>query len=260
MRATALLFTLAAVGLPAASAEAVDLTKIERSIRKEPVYQSENPQYCLLAFGPEAKVRVWLVVDGDVLYVDRNGNGDLTEPGERIRPHSALHNSPERPDMKLMCNFFLRRPFKDGRFEGESILSCVPDATCLIVEHFIPADDREDALAELFRKHPFRVVVGTMRCGQDSSLAFASRPGDAPILHFDGPRHLALVAHFSDPLRRGETSQLSVQMLTPGLGAALRMEPAEGMENIHPVAEIECPPRRPGADPVRFRIELPGRG
>jgi hypothetical protein len=28
-------------------------------------------------------MRVWLVLDGDVLYVDRNGNGDLTEKGER---------------------------------------------------------------------------------------------------------------------------------------------------------------------------------
>jgi hypothetical protein len=32
------------------------------------------------------------------------------------------------------------------------------------------------------------------------------------------------------------------------------------MENIHPVADIECPPRWPGAEPIRFRIELPGRG
>jgi hypothetical protein len=259
MHAASFLLTLAAIGFMTSSAEAVDLTKIERSIRKEPVYQSKNPQYCLLAFGTEANVRVWLVMDGDVLYLDRNGNGDLTEPGERISPHSALHNSPERPDMKLMCNFFLFRPRKDGQPTGEPILSCVPDVTSLIVEHFIPSDDREDALAEKFRKHPFRVVVGTMRCGQDSSLAFAARPSDAPILHFDGPRHLALHP-YSGRLHRGETCSLAVQLLTPGLGASLRMEPVEGMENIHPVAEIECPPRWPGAKPICFRIELPGRG
>ncbi len=35
-------------------------------------------------FGPEAKFRAWLVQDGDFLYVDRNGNGDLTEEGERV--------------------------------------------------------------------------------------------------------------------------------------------------------------------------------
>jgi len=36
-----------------------DLTKIDRSIKKEPAYQGE-PKYCLLVFGPEAKTRIWL--------------------------------------------------------------------------------------------------------------------------------------------------------------------------------------------------------
>jgi hypothetical protein len=56
----------------------------ERKVAKEPVYKS-NPKYCLLVFGPEAKTRVWLVQDGDTLYVDRNGNGDLTEAGEKVQ-------------------------------------------------------------------------------------------------------------------------------------------------------------------------------
>jgi hypothetical protein len=259
MRAVALFSTLAVLGLLAAPVGAVDLTKIDRSIRKEPVYQSKDPQYCLLVFGPEANTRVWLVMDGDVLYLDRNGDGDLTEPGNRIEPNDALHNSPERPDMKVMCRFILRRPIKDGRPEGEPILSCVPDLHWFDIEHFVPADGLEDSLAKPYRKAPFRVTVGTMRYGEDSSLAFSSRPGDAPILHFDGPRQLALHP-YSQPLRRGETSWLEVQLLTPGLGASTRTHSAEGMKDVHPIAEIECPPRRPGAEPVRFQLELPGRG
>jgi hypothetical protein len=31
-------------------AAAVDLTRIDRSLRKEPAYQSKAPQYCLLVF------------------------------------------------------------------------------------------------------------------------------------------------------------------------------------------------------------------
>lgn len=69
---------------------AADLTKIERTIRKEPTYQSKQPRYCLLVFGPEAKFRVWLVLDGKTLYVDRNGNGDLTEDGEKIAAKKGL--------------------------------------------------------------------------------------------------------------------------------------------------------------------------
>src|SRR5262245_35501430 len=65
------------------SAYAADLAAIERTISKEPAYKSK-PRYCLTVFGPDAKTRVWLVLDGDVLYADRNGDGDLTEPDKKI--------------------------------------------------------------------------------------------------------------------------------------------------------------------------------
>src|SRR5437667_8390513 len=58
--------------------------RMDRAIKKEPVYQTRTPKYGLLVFGPEGKDRVWLVRDGDTLYVDRNGNGDLTESGEKV--------------------------------------------------------------------------------------------------------------------------------------------------------------------------------
>jgi hypothetical protein len=70
-------------------APAADLTNIDRSISKEPTYQTKAPKYCLLVFGLDAKYRVWLVLDGGTLYVDRNGNGDLTEPGKSTKVESA---------------------------------------------------------------------------------------------------------------------------------------------------------------------------
>src|SRR6516165_9403209 len=83
MRNLALL--AAALLLPAPLAQAADLAKIERKIAKEPAYQTKTPKYCLLVFGLEAKTRVWLVQDGDTLYVDRNGNGDLTAADNRVK-------------------------------------------------------------------------------------------------------------------------------------------------------------------------------
>ena len=68
----------------ASSVFGADLSEINRGIAKEPAYHSK-PRYCLLVFGPEAKTRVWLVQDGDTLYVDRNGDGDLTEPRKNIQ-------------------------------------------------------------------------------------------------------------------------------------------------------------------------------
>src|SRR5229473_231210 len=69
--------------------------KIDRSIAKEPVYKSKAPKYGLLVFGPEAKDRVWLVLDGDTLYVDRNGNGDLTEPRDKVVADNKPGRDPE---------------------------------------------------------------------------------------------------------------------------------------------------------------------
>src|SRR6516225_6430934 len=71
-----------------------DLAKINRTITKEPLYKG-TPKYCLLVFGPVAKFRAWLVTDDEALYVDRNGNGDLTENGKRV-PRTRNLNSPVR--------------------------------------------------------------------------------------------------------------------------------------------------------------------
>src|SRR5882762_11316605 len=79
------LLVVAAALLLAPLAQAGGLAKIERKIAKEPTYQTKTPKYCLLVFGLDAKTHAWLVQDGDTLYVDRNGSGDLTEDGKRVK-------------------------------------------------------------------------------------------------------------------------------------------------------------------------------
>jgi len=74
---------LLAAFLVSPAALAADLEKIDRTVGKEPKYAG-TPTYCLLAFGADAKSRVWLVRDGGTLYVERNGNGDLTEANEAV--------------------------------------------------------------------------------------------------------------------------------------------------------------------------------
>jgi hypothetical protein len=69
----------------------VDPAKVERRIEKEPAWVG-RPRYALFVFDRAAHFRVWAALDRtkaglayeDVLYFDRNGNGDLTEDGERI--------------------------------------------------------------------------------------------------------------------------------------------------------------------------------
>jgi hypothetical protein len=87
-----LVFTLCGLWQVAAAGEAPDLSKIDRRLKKEPHYTSKKPLYGVYVFGPEAKTHVWAVLDMsaddadqyDVLYFDRDADGDLTEPGERI--------------------------------------------------------------------------------------------------------------------------------------------------------------------------------
>src|SRR5712691_4125047 len=94
--ATVAAVVLWSVGVTVAG-DAPDLTQIDRRIAKEPKYVSKQPLYGLYVFGPERKTRVWAVLDKsteeqeeyDVLYFDRNSNGDLTEPNERITAEAA---------------------------------------------------------------------------------------------------------------------------------------------------------------------------
>ena len=91
---------MALAGVPAA-----DLAVVERSLKREPVFESGRPRYCLLVFGPEATQRVWLVVDGKYLYADycngdvlglvRNGNGaSVRSLGAKVSNLSSFGQGP----------------------------------------------------------------------------------------------------------------------------------------------------------------------
>src|SRR5262245_45184715 len=67
-----------------AYSRAADPPKIGRPTLKEPAYQTQ-PKYFVLLFGPRGDTQIWCVHDGDALYVDKNGSGDLTEAGKRIQ-------------------------------------------------------------------------------------------------------------------------------------------------------------------------------
>jgi hypothetical protein len=81
-----------------AAPSAIDFSKIDRTIAKEPKYLAK-PQYGLMLLDAEGKSRVWIILDKssadaphhDILYLDRNGNGDLTEEGERFSGAKDSH-------------------------------------------------------------------------------------------------------------------------------------------------------------------------
>lgn len=170
----------------AAPAWAADLSKIDRTIAKEPAYQGQ-PKYCLLVFGPEARTPMWLVLDDKTLYLDRAGNGDLTD---------AVKSG------------------GSGRWERVA-LGAVPDADGTLRQGNLTAE-RSSNNVEL------EVTVGNKvlyYVGWDSEdlLRFADRPGDAPIVHIGGP---VTVCWYGKPpaLVAGTRCRFFTRLGTPGLG------------------------------------------
>jgi hypothetical protein len=247
---------LAWLALFAAQAGAVDLTKIDRSLRKEPVYQSKHPQYCLLVFGPEARVRAWVVLDGDTLYLDRSANGDLTDPGNcigRYRPEVTR-------DAEIVRDFLLEGASRPGGAGREPMFSVLPGVTKVRITQRLPWDVPADAYDERFWREQ-RTAVEVDSAGaydQVAFVAFAARPQDAPILHFSGPMRVSLVQG-REPveLRIGETVEWTAHLTTPGLGGTVMTVGLPGrLKSARPVADVECPPRRSGEAPIRFHVEL----
>jgi hypothetical protein len=267
----------------AAAAGAADLTKVDRTLKKEPAYQGK-PKYCLLVFGPEAKHRVWLVLDGDTLYVDKNGNGDLTNEGKRVtapafnaltHPAYARERSIEAGDITvgglthtgLVVNQTqCRRKFDASAGTGlytpeewqeylDSTWRQVPDGLIYMVS--INLDPK---CYGRFAEAKGRRVLHSAWCDQQGQLAFADRPQDAPVLHFGGP--LTLRINPSDKLRRGkDAGKTNLYLGTPGLepGSFVTMGYDLVPKDIHPAVEVRFPAKEPGQQGVTRKYVLKQR-
>lgn len=218
-----------------------DLKKVDRFIKKEPTYQSKSPKYCLLVFGPEAKTRVWLVLDGDTLYIDRNGNGDLTEQGERVK--GKIRESESKKIADFVAGDVLDVDGKTKHTDISVMLLALKNSK---VGHTFVS-------GTVAGRHSFQVA---MDLSQDQQ--FADRPQDAPIIHFGGPLQMELLSEQTE-LVRGEDliAMVGVQGLGKGTFAGLihKTVPAE----VHPVAEFEFLNRKPGGLIVKLKVLLKER-
>jgi hypothetical protein len=267
MRRTFLLMPLLVLLAP--QLQAADLTKIERSIRKEPTYQSKTPRYCLLVFGPEATTRVWLVLDGKTLFVDRNGNGDLTddskkviakegsfvygEDGEIVFDIGAIQDGPR---LHKKIALFVRKidylAVRDA--DVKAWLASTPQARGLSMhaEVEMPGWKGDGIRGRAVQAVSFRDSRGF--------LTFADKPGEAPVIHFGGPWTVTV----SEPHRLvlGREQDLFLRVGTPGLGAGTFAAIAyEGVipERCYPRVEITYPPKIAGERPVKMIYELKER-
>ncbi len=227
------------------AAPSAELAKIGRKIGKEPPYQGK-PAYCLLVFGPEADTRVWLVLDGDRLHVDRNGNGDLTEPGEQLKVKSPDTDPAGFEPTELSAGGVQRKldvyvygwfDFRKGKRD-----SLEPSVT---VTHE--------------GKH-----YGAWGDG-DSGVVWADKPEDAPILHVGGKLQMGFESRTKWSFRKKtkDTIELAVGVGTPGVGKGtfthLKYWNDAIPEKARPTAVLEFPSKTLGGPPVRSEQVLKER-
>jgi hypothetical protein len=242
------------------------LTRIERTIRKEPPYQSKEPKYCLIVIGPEAKTRVWLVHDGDALYVDRNGNGDLTEPGEKV---TAEKNGLEEGEYSFNAGDIADGP----RLHKELYLSIWKLARFADQDEDAKAFVAKHPQARAYRLHlqvempPWKgagfggrvqqiVVQGDTR----GFLQLSGKPHDAPIIHFGGPWQITLTGRHK--LTIGRNTDMYLVVGTPGLGpgtTACIFYDGIIPESVLPIVEVSYSPPQPGQPQLSERYELKQR-
>jgi hypothetical protein len=262
-----------AAALLAAPAAAADLAKIDRAIKKEPAYK-DKPAYLLLTFGERAQDRAWLVHDGDVLYVDRNGDGDLTgndekvakmvdksrrkeggwtfEVGElrvggkvhkaltvRIAPLKSLADHPALGDFK---------PLRDA-------LKADPDSRTVALT--IDVESARLKGGGLGGRLSF--VAGPI--DGTGVLRFASTPKAAPVLHLGGPLQVTLCGP-KPSLTLGRADDLVLAVGAPGRGpGTLAMLAYDGAvpKGAHPKVEVSWPGAKKGDRPVKELYELKDR-
>ena len=259
--------------LAASSALAADPPKVDRTIGKEPQYTGK-PQYCLLAFGPEAKNRVWLVQDGGTLYVDKNGNGDLTEANEKLTAPKPLPG-----DTEGAFDFEVPELAVGGKTHKGLRLRLVP----LKVLADNPNIMQLPQVAAAVRKTPTattatldldveceaikggglggRVPYMVSLFDAGGVLQFADKPADAPVIHFDGPLQLTFYTGLPT-WRGGRLNEAILCVGTPGVGpGTFAMLKYEGTvpPGKHPKAEVTFTPKDKTKKPVKELFELKER-
>ena len=205
----------------AGAACAADLSSVDRTIRKQPVYKN-TPGYCLLVFGPEAKTRVWLVQDGNRIYVDRNADGDLTGSNEAI-------------DASKVRN--VNSSYRDKEFVIGTIAPV--DESGPHTDFKITAYSEDNRVWNYVLKLK---VNGKIQQFAGWKRVFKESREKAPILHFGGPLRAQAIRHPNFSLK-DKSPELSFRYFTDGIGefSAVSLGHEAVSRSMQPVVEIKWP-------------------
>jgi len=220
------------------SSKVVDYSKVDRTLSKEPAYKNA-PKYALLLFGKQAKLRVWVVLDGQTLYLDRKADGDLTAKEARFA---------RLDDCRDVA---IRDP--DGK-------------TTYLIKYLGLYEDKD---------HPGGLlqvgveIKGPLAYRQYGGGELKGSPRAAPIAHFHGP--LTIGPRTFDGKVPGELAleagheptglEVHVGTMSANHGCWVAVRSHDGEKplfpkGIFPVVDVEFPSKVPGGAPVKRRYQL----
>lgn len=214
------------------------VTEIDRTIIKEPVYQS-TPKYCLITLGDTADVKVWMVEDGKRLFVDKNANGDLTDDGPPIEPGNVRDLGGNRSDFQYVLDAIT--PTNGSKHTSFVLRRWNYDANEDSYGLSLSVDGRMPMYAGWF---------GTF---------WSTNREEAPVVHFGGPFTPKLLRRKEFTI--GESGQrLSLCFVNPGSGAGAvsRLSIEALPTSCVPRLTIEWPTAH-GNAPLRTSHELTNR-
>jgi hypothetical protein len=253
------------------SGQEVDLRRIDRRIAKEPKYRF-GPHYVLLVFGQKAEHRSWLVVDGDgtepesgrVLYLDRNGNGALTEPGDRVEFDATATAKMKMGEKSAHSGMNV---FPLGRVAGVELNFQL----WVRKKDYVPNDERMRRIMQERQANHWENGTLWRITGKGSRaqvpIVLTERPADAQITHLDGSLTLTLKRGFQERIEPWPKETLfDVHIGNPCLAPRncryemfSRLTLAEVPPDVHPTAVFEFYPRSPGKSPIVRKLDLSQR-
>ena len=247
---------------------AADLTKVDRTIGKLPELRSKSPEYCLLVLGPEAKTRVWLVHDGDVVYVDRNGNGDLTEGDERI----AADPKWSKPEENVFS--FQAGDISDGQLVHKDLrvswskMDHMRDRDAQVHKHLEQKPQARGCSIRVDVAMPGlkgtgiegRVEQAVVMSDEHGFIEFSAKPEEAPIVRFGGPWEVTFGGR--EEWEVGRSREVYLVVGTPGLGpGTTSYVQYEGIipRGLTPTLEVTYPAAADDQKPKTTSYELTRR-
>jgi RNA polymerase sigma factor (sigma-70 family) len=233
---------------------------------KEPKYQNE-PRYALVVFGPKRDHRVWMVLDGTTLYVDRNGNGDLTEPDERLEPNNPKDGSNHFGGSGSHTHFDVFEFTVRAGIGGTGKFKL---HHWIRAENFVPKTDFDRQLHAKWLELRYENSTLWRQDGQgqgQTPVVFMPKPADAQVCALDGPLTFVLKLGENQVLKRGEAGcdlafHIAV-MGRPHRGAEQQfynpLATTEVPEGAHLVADIEYSSKAANTPPLHRKYLLKQR-